>query len=616
MKKKQENTGVEFETTAKPQESKVKTFFKKSGKWIKELFTGKSDNKVQDIKPEKVPLIKTLKVFKGVKLPWLWIGLQFVFAIAHAILTFSVVAFVATAIDSSGAVPTKELTEYVVSGVAVGVLLVLTTLASGYAQQKINHELRSKLWDKILKLRQRELGIDGGEILVSRVTADCEYACKYFTDTITALAKIVQLIYYFVNMFQIDVTMSTYALIFVPVSVLLGWLLSLLKYKVAVKKQGFLAMSTSYLVERTKDIALIKTCNAQQKEIEVGNDYFNRQYTNQMQTGFVQYFNDVINKLIELMAIVLPFLVGASLFASGDITIGILVLFQNTMNDCKTIFSDFIKEVGIVKEANGATARMSKILEYSEEDLTVGINAPQVVEDLKFEDVEFSYVKGKEILKKISFVIPKNKVTAILGRNGSGKTTAFKMFERLYEPNAGTIKYGEDNIADYSLQSWRDKICLISQGGSLMSGTLKSNICYGRDDVTDEEYQQALKLSHVIDFADNPDMPVLADGSNFSGGQRQCIAIARAMLSKKPILLLDEATCNLDAKREHDIVEALENVTQDRTTVIIAHSLSTIKNADYVVILNNGEVEATGTPQDILKETDNYLTKMMSRATA
>ena len=161
-------------------------------------------------------------------------------------------------------------------------------------------------------------------------------------------------------------------------------------------------------------------------------------------------------------------------------------------------------------------------------------------------------------------------------------------------------------------------MCLIAQGSPMMAGTIRENICYGREEqVSEDELVEVAKLSHVYDFVkelpDGFDTVVTAGGGNFSGGQKQCIAIARAMMSKSDYLLLDEATSNLDVKREKDVMEALDRLMKDRTTVIIAHSIATIQNADHVIVVNKGKVEMEGVPSSILEQTDNYLEKMMER---
>ena len=159
---------------------------------------------------------------------------------------------------------------------------------------------------------------------------------------------------------------------------------------------------------------------------------------------------------------------------------------------------------------------------------------------------------------------------------------------------------------------------MVAQGSPMMEGTVRENLCYGCDhEVSDEELKSVAKLAHVADFVEQLpegyDTCVAPGGSNFSGGQRQCLAIARAMLSTGDYLLLDEATSNLDAKKERQVMEAMEALMKERTTLIIAHSLAAIRNADYVLVIHQGQLEASGTPEEILACTDNYLSKVMGR---
>ncbi len=588
--------------------------------WFKELVPSKEKNSNVKVKVEKVPIWKTFTIFKGIRLPWIMIIASLFTAIAQAVIAMYTITFTANVIDASGAIPTKQLTEYALFGTGQALLMVATALLQGFLTNKINHDVRTKLWTKLMKLRQVDLGADGGESYVSRITVDSAYASTYFSQTVNLISRITSVIIYIMTMFQLSIQLASITLIFVPITVGLGYLVSWLKYRVTLKRQGFIALSTAYLVERCKDLTLIKTCNTQQKEIDIGNEYFDRMYSNQIHIGYVSAIQTLIDNAFNILSTVIPYAMGAVLYANGQISLGSIVVFSSMIGSLRDVLTNAITYFTALKEANGAVAKATKILAFSEEKLDEGSQAPDETRDLTFDNLTFSYVSDKKVLNNISFTIPKNKITAILGKNGSGKTTSFNLLERLYEPDEGTIRFGDDDVSNYTLNSWRDKITLVAQGGALMTGTLRSNICYGRDDVTDEEFDKVVKLAHVSDFAENLplkyDSPVSVDGNNFSGGQKQCIAIARAMLSPKPYLLLDEATCNLDAKREADVMNALENLIKDRTTIIIAHSLGTVKHADHVIVLNQGKVESTGTPADIMKQTDNYLAKMMKRATA
>ena len=232
-------------------------------------------------------------------------------------------------------------------------------------------------------------------------------------------------------------------------------------------------------------------------------------------------------------------------------------------------------------------------------------------------DVTFGYGQA-DVLHSVSCQIPKRKVTAVIGANGSGKTTLFKLIERLYDPRKGSIRFGEKDAAGYDLRSWRKVFGVVAQGSPLMEGTIRENICYGCErPVSEEELLKVAKKARVYDFVsqlpEGFDTLVAPGGVNFSGGQRQCIAIARAMMCSLDYLLLDEATSNLDAHSERAVLEALEELMRNRTTVIIAHSLSTIRKADHVIVLRDGQVEASGAPKQILEASGNYLSKVMNR---
>ncbi len=280
-------------------------------------------------------------------------------------------------------------------------------------------------------------------------------------------------------------------------------------------------------------------------------------------------------------------------------------------------FTNVINYSGTIRQANGALARVIRTFRLPDESAEEGRQMDEPDEDITFENVSFGYGE-EQVLKKISCRIPKHQVTAVIGANGSGKSTLFKLLDRLYDPQEGTIRFGQNDAAGYSLQAWRKTFAMVAQGSPLMEGTIRENICYGCErPVSEEELVKVAKLSRVYDFVrdlpDGFDTRITGGGQNFSGGQRQCIAIARAMMVSPDYLLLDEATSNLDAKSEHAVLEAMNELMKDRTTVIIAHSLAAIRNADYVIVLSDGRVTASGSPVQVLEESNNYLRKVMNR---
>lgn len=568
--------------------------------------------------PEKVSLRECLGIFKDIRMPWMQMALAFALTVVAALASLQVATFSGDMIDASGALPVKELITYVVAQLLYVALTAGSMLLQGLASEKINFGLRQKLWGKIIYTKQSCYDKDGGENLVSRVTTDCEYACNFFTNVVSIVSLLATSVMYLVRLYQLNASMANYVLIFIPVSIVVGFAYTVLRFFVAQRAQGMLAGSTAYLVERTKDLPLIKTSNAQKMEIELGRQHFQKQYEAQLRIGFASIFHSAIDQLLSLLSTAIPFLVGAVFVSQGILTVGAVVTFNGLFGNAKTSFSSLILYLGNMKEANGALARVTRVLQLPEEAPEQGTDlGTMMAADVSLDEVEFSYT-DRMILKQFTCQIPKGKVTAVIGRNGSGKSTLFKIIERLYEPDSGKVRFGETDAAEYSLHSWRKRFCLIAQGSPLMSGTIRENMCYGREDaVSNEELLRVAKLSHVYDFVHKLpqgfDTMVEPGGANFSGGQRQCIAIARAMLNPGDYLLLDEVTSNLDAKKEREVMDAMQKLMQGRTTLIIAHSLAAIRNADHVIVINKGRVEDTGSPGQILEKTDNFLARVMAR---
>ncbi len=576
----------------------------------------KKQNKAERI--EKVSLKECLKIFDGIRLPWTLMILGLVVALLGSYATLQVSDFSGNAVDASGEIPVDDMVIYIVTSIIVVLCSTGRFMFAGIAGEKINFALRQKLWHKIIVTKQASYDLDGGESLVSRVTTDCDYASKFYSTVVNITALVISTTMYLVALYRINVQMANYVLLFIPVSILLGAGYTVLRFVAAYKVQSRLAESTAYLAERTKDIALIKTNNSQKKETEQGRKYFKEQYDAQVRFGMVAAVYNVIDSMMQMLSIAIPFLVGAYFVNEGILTIGAIVTFNGLFGNVKGVFNNLITYAGDFKEANGALARITRFFAAEEDKLEEGMELAEAAqEDISFEQVTFGYT-DQHVVKEFTCKIPKNKVTAIVGTNGSGKSTLFKLITRLYEPASGNILFGDIDCAQFSLHSWRRKVCMIAQGSPMMAGTIRENICYGRTDpVSDEELLEVAKLSHVYDFVkDLPDgfeTAVAAGGGNFSGGQKQCIAIARAMMSKADYLLLDEATSNLDVKREKDVLEAMETLMKGRTTVIIAHSLATIRNADHVIVIHKGQLQTEGSPRQILEQTDNYLSKMMER---
>ncbi len=223
--------------------------------------------------------------------------------------------------------------------------------------------------------------------------------------------------------------------------------------------------------------------------------------------------------------------------------------------------------------------------------------------------VTFGYADEK-VVKDVSLTIPKGKVTAIIGPNGSGKTTVLRLLDRLYPDFEGNICIGDENSKDISLRNWRDRFAVVSQKASLFEGTIRDNITYGLENVSEEEIMSVVKLACLDDVIASHQgglqFNVGVNGEKLSGGEQQRVAIARAMIKNADYLVLDESTANLDPITEKKVRDSIEALKKGRTVIVVAHNYSAIANADKIIVLNDGVVEDEGTSSELLVNNSFY----------
>ncbi|MCF0137400.1 MAG: ABC transporter ATP-binding protein [Oscillospiraceae bacterium] len=567
--------------------------------------------------PEKAALKDYVWSMKGIKIPFLFLLIIFAMAMMSTYAGMNISLFTGEMVDAQGNVPTDKLVNFSFMYILMGIAAAGNVIAAALATEKINLGLRTKLWRKIMYAKQSCYDNDSGESLVSRVTSDCDFASKLITTAVEILSTLVSLGLYINKMFNLNARLAVAMIWLVPVTVLFGWGYAKLQFIIAQKTQAMLSGTTTYLAEHTKSLNLIKTSNTQKEETLRGMEHFDKQYTMQLKTGFMNIAYISMQHIFNILSLLIPFIIGARLVNDKIIRVGIVIAFYSIATSVGNVATTFIDEIGTIRQANGALARVINVLKLPDERNSKGISMDIPDENIVIEKLSFSY-GDKKVLQNISCVIPKNKVTALIGTNGSGKSTLFKLIDRLNDPDEGDILFGTKNVSEFDLFEWRRAFCLVAQGSQLIEGSIRENICYGcQRPISSEELEDVAKKARVYDFVsvlpEGFDTMVTQNGANFSGGQKQCIAIARAIMNNPDYLLLDEATCNLDAHSERIVMDALNELMKGRTTVIIAHSLATIRNADHVIVLHDGKVDSTGSPEDVLKATDNYLGKIARR---
>lgn len=554
---------------------------------------------------------------RGVKLPWVLIVLSLIFSAAMMNAELQAATLTAGIIDTSqNAIDSKLLTNFIVVTALAALFRICEYYFTRRMEETISLRVRCKLWNKIMHLPTKYYDEDNGNELVSRVTTDAAAPATLFSMIVSFTVCVYTVIKGFIQLFDYNTLLASWSLLIIPMTAVICLIYGKLTYKLGVYTTVTMAGSLGYLAERVRSFRLIKSAVAEKIESEKGSGNFKRMYVADFLNWIIVAGYQLAASLFSILFIVVVFVIGGQLMQKGELTIGDLTSFYMICGIVGIQLMQFFMNVGSVSGTFGTMQKINKVSDCEAESED-GRPVPQLCADIVFDKVSFGYFEDNDVLKDVSVTIPAGKVTAIVGGNGAGKSTMFKLITRLYEPKSGEIRFNGENAAEYELGSWRGRFAYVFQRDGLIGGSVRDNIIYGLErEVSEEEIIAAAKSANCYDFImEKPagfDEDVGLGGSNFSGGQGQCICIARAMLRNADILLLDEATSNLDVTSTALVSEAMDNLMKNRTTVMIAHSFAATKNADYVIVMREGTVEAAGTPDELEKTNEYY--KLFSKS--
>lgn len=556
-------------------------------------------------------------IFHGIRIPWIMLLLVLLASMVESQLFVRQTTLTADIIDGTQqAIDYAKLVKFVLVTAGKAVISILVILLGGWVYQRINLRVRNKLWSKLMRLPTRYYDGESGDALVSRVTTDASQSYVYFRVAVDLITAVYAAVVSYRQMAKYSPVLSRYILLLIPVLLIMAWLFGKLNFIAGQKGQTTFSKTLGYLVEMTRNLRLVKAARMEYREQQRGKELFHKQFRAGLWAIFSNSSSVLLIEILSCAATAITFILGRSLVAGGEISVGKLLGFYTISNMMIVRIIQLLMLYGALKQGNGQMEKIAQILDAPEEKQE-GVEFDVGDQDIVAEHIDFSY-GDRPVLKDVHFTIPKGKVTAIIGSNGAGKSTMFKLLERMYDPDRGHIRFGQTDVKKFSIRSWRESFAIVSQDKPLLSGTVRDNILYGtRRNVSEEELVRVAKQANVYDFVmDTPggfDAQVGMGGGNFSGGQRQCIAIARAMMRNPDYLLLDEATSNLDARSEQVVSQALTNLMKGRTTVMIAHNYSATKAADHIVVMKDGRVEAEGSPAELL-ETNAYYRAFVSKA--
>ena len=477
--------------------------------------------------------------------------------------------------------------------------------------EKIIYAIRSVLWKHIIHLKMPFFDKNESGQLMSRLTDDTKVINEFISQKLpNLLPSVLTIIGSLIMLFVMDWQMTLLTFITIPIFVLIMIPLGKIMQNISKKTQTEIANFSGLLGRVLTEMRLVKVSRTEKTELNNAHKNLQKIYFLGLKQAKITAIIQPISGVIMLLTIAVILGFGAIRISTGAITAGTLIamifyviqLTQPIIN-LSTLVTDY-------KKAVGASSRIYEIMEEPTEVFELEQAKPIIDGNLSFENVHFKYA-NKPILTNVNFDIPSDSITAFVGPSGSGKSTIFNIIERMYDIEQGDITYGSQSIYNIDLGDWREKIGYVMQSNSMMNGTIRDNILYGINrEVSNEELIYYAKLANchefIIAFEDGYDTIVGERGLKLSGGQRQRIDIARSFVKNPDILLLDEATANLDSESERKIQDALEELMENRTTIVIAHRLSTIKKAEQIIFIDNGSVTGVGTHQELIASHEKY----------
>ena len=474
-------------------------------------------------------------------------------------------------------------------------------------------EMRRELFDRYLLLPAAFFDKHNSGELLSKVTYNTEQLTKSATDAITTIVRNVAFIGYALwSMFLQSWHLTLLFLVTGPlIAVMVG--ITTRRFRVISKRlqaaMGDITHVTQEGIESYREIKIYGGLEHEQNNFARVNNYSREQSMKMEITKALSV--PIIQLLAGLgLALVLYFAV-AEVIAEQLTPGGFVVMIMLMMLMLKPLKS-LTSVNAIIQRGVAAAESVFEIIDQAAEKDTGTISIDNIDGEISFDNVSFQYpTTDLKALKNISFEIPANKTIALVGRSGSGKSTLASVMLRFYNIDSGTIRLDGQSIEDYKLKDYRQQIAYVSQHVNLFNDSIAHNIAYGNlGNTTDDDIIAAAKKAHAWEFIselpDGLNTMIGEKGMLLSGGQRQRLAIARAILKDAPILILDEATSALDTESEKLIQDAMNTVMRNRTTIVVAHRLSTIENADQIIVMNQGEISESGTHDELLNKGGIY----------
>ena len=479
--------------------------------------------------------------------------------------------------------------------------------------QKVAYNLRDELVKKINRLPMKYFDTrTHGEVL-SRFTNDIDTLAQSLNQSLTQIiTSVTTLVGVFIMMLSISVVMTFSALLVIPISLFIITFIIKRSQKYFKNQQEFLGQVNGQVEELYGGHVVVQAFNGEEDSIKEFNKINNKLYESAWKSQFLSSTMQPIIMFVGNLSYVVVSILGGYLVIKNKIEVGDIQSFIQYVRSFNQPISQMAQISNQLQSTAAAAERVFEFLNEEEEDITV--ENPVSIEGLQgkidFEHVEFGYNEDRIIIKDFNANVKPGQKVALVGPTGAGKTTMIKLLMRYYDVNSGAILVDGHNIKDFNRGELREMFGMVLQDTWLFSGSIKENIRYGRLNASDEEVIEAAKAAHVHHFIktlpDGYNMVLNEESSNISQGQKQLLTIARAILADPKILILDEATSSVDTRTELLIQKAMDNLMEGRTSFVIAHRLSTIKDADLILVINDGDIVEQGNHEELLAKGGFY----------
>lgn len=558
---------------------------------------------------------KTLsRILSYIKKYMFFVILSFVFSVVTVVTTLYAPILIGDAIDniiSAGQVNFDALKDIILKLIATVAITVATQWLMNIINNRITYrvvkDIRIEAFNRLEKLPLAYIDSHQHGDIVSRIVSDIDQFTDGLLMGFTQLfSGVVTIAATLIFMMTINISIALVVVVLTPLSLFVASFIAKRTYNLFKNQSETRGQLTSLVNEMVGEQKIVQAFGYEDRAIERFEDINDKLEKDSMNATFYSSLTNPCTRFVNNLVYAAVAIIGALLAIAGRITPGQLTCFLSYANQYTKPFNEISNVITELQNAFACAKRVFELIDEKEitPDVADAVELNNISGKIDIENVDFSYTKDKELIKNLSLNVKPGMRVAIVGPTGCGKSTLINLLMRFYDVDKGSISVEEHDIRNIKRKSLRDNYGMVLQETWLSAGTIKENIAYGKPEATDEEIIVAAKMAHAHSFIkrlpNGYDTVITEDGGNLSQGQKQLLCITRVMLLMPPMLILDEATSSIDTRTEIRIQKAFNKMMEGRTSFIVAHRLSTIREADIILVMKDGNIIEKGSHKELM----------------